>query len=151
MDIDRNSSTTSSYEEISDFIDDGSSSTGPIETSIQNQGALLNYVVDRVKKHKDKIKKLENEKKPEKEYFKLAKLNFKISNIIFLILPILQLFITVWALQHFNIIENGFLSGLKILLGLIGVGTIVQLVYIPIKLMKINERLDDLEEYMFRK
>jgi len=108
MDINQISSSTN-YEEIKEELSKEENATGTgykkdIEKTLMQH--MLNMGND-ISEYKNRIVDLEEQRKPEKKYFKAAKLNIQVSNLVFLILPFLQLFITVYAISHFSLIESG--------------------------------------------
>jgi hypothetical protein len=146
MDINQISSSTN-YEEIKEELSKEENATGTgykkdIEKTLMQH--MLNMGND-ISEYKNRITNLEEQKKPERKYFKAAKLNIQVSNLVFLILPFLQLFITVYAVSRFSLIESGYIETYKYILNAVGIGVVIELFYVPFQIHKINDRLDDLE------
>lgn len=88
-----------------------------------------------------RIKIIENQSKPEEDYFKSAKRINNISLVIFILLPILQLVATLIILIIFCKTDDSFITLAKWLVGFIGFGAIIELVYVPYRLKIIEDKL----------
>lgn len=90
-----------------------------------------------------RVKILENQSKPEEDYFKSAKRINNISLVIFLLLPILQLIATLVILIIFGKTDDSFINIAKWLVGFIGFGAIVELLYVPYRIRLIEDKLKE--------
>lgn len=147
MDIDKMDSATN-YEELKDELSKEENATGTgyeKDMAVTLMRNMINMGND-ISEYKSRLTNLEDQKKPENKYFKAAKLHIQVSNLVFLILPVLQLFVTVYAISHFSVIESGYIEMYKNILTFIGIGVVFQLFYVPFQIYKINDRLDELEE-----
>jgi hypothetical protein len=101
------------------------------------------YHTQEIEKLDKRVKILENQSKPEEDYFKSAKRINNISLVIFLLLPILQLVATLVILIIFGKTDDSFINIAKWLVGFIGFGAIVELVYVPYRIKLIEDKLKE--------
>jgi len=114
-----------------------STSTNP---KTEKDGAYA-FHTQQISKLDGRIKILENESKPEESYFKSAERINNISLIIFLLLPIIQLIATLVILIIFAKTNDTFVEIAKWLVGFIGFGALIELIYVPYRLKLIEDKL----------
>ena len=117
------SANTTSYEGLSSAIISLTASYGKLETRITN---------------------LELSSKPEKAFFRTTHKLSRLVLFTFILLPIFQLGLTIVILYSTNI-ESNFLSIFSWLFGFIGLGTILELIYVPLKIKEIEKRIESIE------
>lgn len=134
-------------DEINELINrNGNSSSQTGNEALDNHEVLISYLSGEVRECSSRIDKLEKVQKPEKKYFKAAKFNITLSNIVLLILPLIQIIATIIIISSLDIELLQYRNYLNTALGIIGLGTIAELIFVPKKLIRMDSRLKDLEK-----
>lgn len=143
-----NTTPQSGSNEIDELIDrnESSSSQSENEALNNNHEVLISYLSGEVSECSSRIDKLEKVQKPEKKYFEAAKFNITLSNIVLLILPLIQIIATIIIISSLDIELLQYRNYLNTALGIIGLGTIAELIFVPKKLIRMDSRLKDLEK-----
>ena len=114
-----------------------STSTNP---ATKDEGAYV-YHSQQINDLSKRLTILENQSKPEEDYFKSAKIINKVSLLLFLLLPIIQLITTLVILMIIGKNNDSFIIIAKWLIGVIGVGVLIELIYVPYRLKIIEDKI----------
>jgi len=121
---------------------DSSSTSTPLEEDITQ--VAFAAMSKKINELEGDLKNIKQRLVPEEEYFKTGTKINKVSLWIFILLPILQLIVTVVFL-YIVWEDSKIIMGIcSTILGLIGLGTIIELFYIPRKIANIEKKLSEL-------